>query len=348
MNTNSSKKLSVIIPCRNEEKFISGCLESIISNDFPKERLEVLVIDGMSDDGTRKIVKRYSKNYYFIKLLNNPKRITPVALNVGIKESIGDYILIIGGHSKLSKIFLSKNVESLKNFDADCVGGIIKTLPARDTLIARSIALALSHPFGVGNAYFRIGSKEKKYVDTVPFGCYRREIFKKIGFFDEELIRNQDDEFNHRLVKNGGKVLLVPDIVSYYFARDSLSKLWRMYFQYGYFKPLVAKKVSAVLTFRQIIPAIFVGTLFTSILFAFMLTPFELLFYFIMSLYLFVNIILSITVVPKKSFKNIFILIISFSTLHFSYGSGYLSGLLYLLIIKKKRDHKIKNMSLSR
>ena len=141
---------------------------------------------------------------------------------------------------------------------------MIATLPADRTAVARAIAVALSHPFGVGNSYFRIGVSEPRWVDNVAFGCWRREIFSRVGVFDEEMVRNQDDEFNHRVIRRGGRILLVPGVVSQYFARRTLRQVARMYFQYGYFKPLVAKKVGRVMTVRQLIPALFLASLVLS------------------------------------------------------------------------------------
>ena len=200
MENKNSPFVSIIIPCRNEEKFISKCLDSIVAQDYPKDKIEVLVVDGRSTDRTREIVKEYIQRYSFIKILDNPKKITPVAMNIGIKRAKGDCILILSSHSKIDTNFVRKNILNLQKYHADCVGGIIITLPASKSLLCQSIALALSHPFGVGNAYYRIGSKKPKFVDTVPFGCYKKEVFEKIGLFDEELIRNQDDEFNLRFI----------------------------------------------------------------------------------------------------------------------------------------------------
>jgi hypothetical protein len=153
---------------------------------------------------------------------------------------------------------VSRLVEWLETSGADNVGGVCLTRPGGDSVMARAIALALGHPFGVGNSYFRIGVSAPRWVDTVPFGCYRRQVFERIGLFDESLIRNQDDEFNARLIRDGGRVLLVPNVVCVYYARDSLGKLWRMYHQYGYFKPFVARKLGRIGTARQAVPALFV------------------------------------------------------------------------------------------
>lgn len=340
--------ISIVIPCRNEENFIGMCLESIISNDYPKDHLEVLVVDGVSEDRTRDIVKTYVEKCSYIKLLNNPKKITPCAMNIGIKEALGSYIIILGSHSKIKNNFIKLNVRSIEENKADCVGGVTITLPSNETVIAQSIALALSHPFGVGNAYFRVGSNKPRYVDTVPFGCYKKELFSKIGYFDEDLARNQDDEFNLRLIKNGGKILLAPDIVSYYHARDSISKIWQMFFQYGYFKPLVAKKVGGILTWRQMMPALFVGSLLISLLLSFIFKPFFYLFLLISSLYCLVNLGISFHIAMKKGWKHFLMLPIVFATVHFSYGIGYLKGIWDFLVLKKNRRKKIEDVPLTR
>ncbi len=343
-----SKNISIIIPCRNEKNFIGMCLDSIIANDFPKDSVEVFVVDGISEDGTRDIIMDYAQKYPFIRLLDNPEKVTPVAMNRGIKEANGDYIMVLSSHSKVNNNFIKANVESLEENTADCVGGILITLPANDNLLAQVIAFVLSNPFGVGNSYFRIGFKDPKYVDTVPFGCYKKEVFRKIGLFDEDLVRNQDDEFNFRLNKNGGKVLLTPNIVSYYHARDSLLKLWKMYYQYGYFKPLVAKKLNAVLTWRQLTPACFIGSLITSIILSLIVQQLIWLPFLIMLLYLVTNLAFSFSIALNKGLKYIFLLPVAFATLHFSYGIGYLKGILDFIILNKNKHKKIEDVPLTR
>ncbi len=234
------------------------CLDSIIANDYPKDRLEVLVVDGMNEDGTRLVVNDYVLRYEFIRLVDNPKKITPAALNTGIRNAKGKIIMLMGVHATYPANYVSGLVSWLEVSGADCVGEILVTLPGGDSPMAQAIALALAHPFGVGSALFRIGTAKPRWVDTVAFGCYQREVFDRVGLFDEELARNQDDQFNHRLIKRGGRILLIPEIVSYYYARDSLMKLWRMYYQYGYFKPLVVRKIGKVMTAQQLIPTLFI------------------------------------------------------------------------------------------
>ena len=221
--------LSVICPIYNEESRIEECILSILAQDYPKEDLEVLFVDGQSSDRTRDIIANYMLNYSFIKLLDNPKRIAPAALNIGIRASSGDIIMRLDAHAKYPANYFSLLVSKLKESGADNVGGVCRTLPAKDTSVCRAIAHAMSSPFGMGNSYFRIGSDHEMWVDTVPFGCFKREIFDKIGLFDEELVRNQDDEFNGRIIKNGGRILLLPQVVVDYFARDSLTKTAKMF-----------------------------------------------------------------------------------------------------------------------
>lgn len=340
--------VSVIIPCRDEEKYIRKTLDSILENDFPKEDLEVLVVDGMSSDGTLKIAMEYSRKYPFIKTLKNPNRYQSSALNIGIRNSKSQIIMRMDAHSYYNRDYISRCVDELQNNNVDNVGGICITLPGDDSLISKSIALALSHRFGVGNSYFRVGVRKSRYVDTVPFGCYKREVFQKIGFFDESLVRNQDDELNLRLIKNGGKILLDPEIISYYYARDSLSKLWKMYYQYGYFKPLVALKVKALMTWRQLMPAIFVGSTvalgLSSIIAIQLLLPFLV----ILLLYSSTNLAVSISHAAKKGWTLIFSLPIVFAAIHFSYGFGYLIGLVDFIILRKHQKKRLRNIPLTR
>ena len=251
---NNHLRVSIVIPCRNEEKHISKCLNSLLDNSYPKDLIEIFVIDGISEDNTREIIKKYIEKYSFIELINNFKRVVPAALNIGIKKARGDIVIRIDFHSTYPSNYIEKLVLWIRKSKADNVGGVCITKPGAGTVIARAISLVLSHPFGVGNSYFRIGSEEPKYVDTVPFGCYRREIFKKIGLFNEKLIRNQDLEFNLRLKKRGGKILLVPDIVSYYYARSTLRALTKNNFSNGFWVIYSTKFAKMPFSVRHLIP----------------------------------------------------------------------------------------------
>lgn len=341
--------VSIIIPCRNEEKYIGKCLDSIINQDFPKEKMEILVVDGMSTDKTKEIIRNYEARFPFIVYLENKKKIVPNALNKGIEYSKGDLVLILGSHGNYSSNHVIKCVEYMEKYKADNVGGLEVIVPGSDSLIGEAIALALSHPFGVGNARYRIGTKKPIWADTVACSCYRKDVFDKIGFFDEELVRNQDDEFNLRLIKNGGKILLVPDIISHYYARDSLAKLWKMYFQYGHFKPLVVKKIGSVLTWRQLIPTIFIISIILTGFMSLLDNIFLFSFLSIVSLYLIINFIFSFIIsLKKKKLRLVPFLIASFASLHLSYGFGYLKGIWDFIILKKNDKKKIEDLPINR
>ena len=322
--------LSVICPIYNEENRIEACILSILAQDYPKEDLEVLFVDGQSSDRTCEIIAKYMQDYAFIKLLDNPKRIAPSALNIGIRASSGDIIMRLDAHAKYPDDYFSLLVNKLKQTGADNVGGVCRTLPAKDTSICRAIAHAMSSPFGMGNSHFRIGANHEMWVDTVPFGCFRRELFDKIGFFDEELVRNQDDEFNGRIIKNGGKILLLPQVVIDYFARDTISKTAKMFYQYGLFKPLVNKKLQKPTTLRQFFPPLFfAGLIAGGLLSVFSQT---LMWIYISVVILYVLCCFVFGRNGERVWPDILWMPITFATIHLSYGCGYWQGLWKLLV----------------
>jgi len=213
---------SIIIPVRNEERSIAKCLDMILPNDYPKDRIEIIVVDGQSDDETLRVLQNYITEHPYaqIKVLKNPKKIAPAGMNIGIKHAKGSVIAIVGAHNYISKNYLSVAVKYLEENKAECVGGIGMCISIDQTPTSQAISFVMNSKFGVGSS-FRTVKKGVRYVDTVPSPVYKREVFEKIGLFDENLVRNQDDEFNFRLIKNGGKILLVPDIISYYYAGDN-------------------------------------------------------------------------------------------------------------------------------
>src|SRR3989344_8454391 len=330
MPNQTDKFVSVIIPCRNEQKFIGACLDSLLAQDYPKDKMEILVVDGMSEDGTRETVKKYSEKYPFIKLVDNPKKHTPFALNIGVKTARGDVIAVTGAHSMLNKPeilmridahasyknnYISKSVEYLKKYDADNVGGIMKTLPRSNKVITRAIALALSSFFGVGNSIFRTGANEPRVVDTVFGGCYRREVFDKVGLFNENLVRSQDMELNLRLKKAGGKTMLTPDIVSYYYPKDNLKDFFTHNFQDGIWAIYPLKFTKTPLRFRHYVPLLFVLTL-----------PLSVWPYIPASLFFSAKIALR-----EKDWRLFFALPLAFPARHFGYGLGSILGLIKLI-----------------
>ena len=333
--------VSIVVPCRNEAEYIGPLLDSILANEYPRDRLEVLIVDGMSDDGTRAVIAGYASRHSVIKLLDNPKRITPCALNLGISRTRGTIIMRMDAHVHYPPTYVADLVDWLVRTGADNVGGACVTLPANGTATARAIAAALAHPFGIGNARFRLGTTELRDVDTVPFGCFRREVFERVGLFDEDLVRNQDDEFNFRLLRAGGRVVIVPGVVSQYYARASLGKLWRMFFQYGYFKPLVARKVGAVMTARQLVPPLFVSILLLAALLAPWLRGARLILSLELGAYAAAELVGTAMVVGREGWVVGLTSSVVFPVLHVAYGVGYLLGTLDLLLRRRRKARPV-------
>lgn len=323
----SAPRVTVIVPCRDEAAHIEACLASILSTAYPLERLEVLVVDGRSRDGTRDVIASCARRHPAIRLLDNPAGTAPAALNIGIRAARGDIIARMDAHAVYPREYLPRLVEALQRTGADNVGGRLVTLPADDSAAAHGIALALAHPLGVGNSHFRIGCAAPRWVDTVPFGCYRREVFARVGGFDEELVRNQDDEFNHRLRQHGGTVLLVPDVVAYYYARRSRRQVWRMFYQYGYFKPLAARKLGRVATARQLAPpALVVGGVGGALLAA-LWSPALVPWLALVAVYQLVIAGAAARAVPQHGPRRALAFASVVPLLHVSYGLGFLRGL---------------------
>jgi glycosyltransferase involved in cell wall biosynthesis len=322
-------RISIIVPCYNEVRFIKKLLQNIVDQDYPKERVEVFIVDGISKDGTREVISGFIEVYSYIHLLDNEKRFVPFALNKGVSNSTGEVIIRMDAHAEYPPDYISRLVQSLYQLNADNVGGSWITLPGNSTIKSLAIASAVSSPFGAGNAHYRLNIKTVRKVDTVPFGCYRREVFDQIGLFDEDLLRNQDDGFNAKLIQNGGRIFLIPDIKIKYYARTSIKSIWTMFYQYGLFKPLANMKVSRPATLRQFIPPLFV--LF------FKLVP--LITIICLSFYLFIDLIFSLNISVKNS-QPLLIIYLPwvFFIIHISYGFGYLNGIVKFVILHQKKS----------
>ncbi len=331
LKTKEKFLVSVIIPCRNEEKFISACLNSLLEQDFPKERLEILVVNGASSDKTSEIVEEYAKKYRFIKLLQNTKKFTPFGLNLGIGSAQGEVIVRLDAHASYSKDYILKCVNHLLESGAQNVGGVVKTKPAQNTLSARAIAHSLSHFFGAASA-FRLQVKKPQETDTVFGGCYPKEIFSKIGYFNEKLIRSQDLEFNLRLKRAGGKIMIFPDIVSYYYPSATLDGFFRHNFQDGIWVILPLKFGLAAFSLRHLLPLFFVLSLALS----FFLSPFvgflSFIFLILFYPYLFLTLLFSLQIAwREKSLGLLAFMPLAFILRHFGYGLGSVYGLVKLL-----------------
>ncbi len=335
------RKLSIVIPCRNEKPFIEECIRAIFEADLPSDvQSQVFVVDGMSDDGTREVVTELSQEFVNLHLVDNVKQLTPYAFNLGIYAGGKvDFVQIIGARHIISKNYLERSLEILEN-DPEiwCVGGrIINEYTSHTSEI---IATAMSTSFGMGIGNFRTLT-ESGFTDTVTSPMYPYQVFEQIGFFDEELVRNQDDDFNFRVTKAGGKIYFAHDISLKYYVRGNYKGLWRQFFQYGYWKVYVNKKHKTITTIRQLIPALFVIYLGVFILGFILEIP------LITSIPMFMYIVLAVSVSIRNAYEKISFLDLLpvFPLLHLSYGLGYLKGITDFIIRNQKPSDKQKRMS---
>jgi glycosyltransferase involved in cell wall biosynthesis len=314
--------VSVVMPVRNEEKAISRSLRAALNQDYPKELLEVVIADGMSDDQTRRVVSEIAAKDPRVRLVENSKRIMAPGFNAALEQARGDVIVMMGGHSEMAPDFVAVSTAALSEGNAKCVGGTIETICT--TGVGRGIALAMTSTFGVGDCAFRTGTKERKYVDTVAFGVYTRDAFTLGGQLDEEFVRAQDCEFNYRLRKLGARILFVPEMRTKYFSRASLRTLWRQYYGYGFWKARIMQKHSRQMRPRHFVPAAFVAALLVSAI----LAPFsllgKLLFVAVAGSYLVANLTATFLAARNRNWKLAPLLPLAFTILHVSYGFGFL------------------------
>jgi glycosyltransferase involved in cell wall biosynthesis len=309
---------------RNEVGYIEGSLASILAQDYPDDRLEVLVLDGQSTDGSWQIVERLFRGRSNCHLLSNPKITQPAAWNLGIQASSGEIIGIVSAQAELASDYVSTAVETLLRTGADMVGGPVRAYS--DGHVGQAIALATSTPFGAGGGRFRYTDREEE-VDTVYMGLCWRELYERIGGFDEEMVRNQDDELSYRLLKHGGRIVCNPVIRSRYYNRPTLSSLWRQYFQYGFWKVRVLQKHPRQMRLSQFAPPSFVAALLGFTL----LAPFtglgRLSLVLVAGSYILANLAASVWTAQKNGWRHLLLLPAAFATIHLSYGLGFLTGL---------------------
>jgi glycosyltransferase involved in cell wall biosynthesis len=329
--------VSLICPVFNEERYIRCCVDSIIEQDYPKNDMEVLFVDGNSTDNTVLILREYKDRMPYIRIIKNPERITPISMNVGIRESKGNIIIRVDAHARYPFNYVTALVKKLNDLDADNVGAVVRTDVLKKNEKTLAICEVLSNPFGVGNSYFRIGINETKKVDTVPFGCWKRDVFNRFGYFDSRLARNQDLEFNKRIGLGGGRIFIVPDTYSTYFARETFKEIAKNSYLNGKWNILTIYYTRNIhsISLRHFIPLLFLLSLIIPI--PFMLFYIDILYISIVSLsaYLILLLFISLPLAIKKKF-NILYLIVSFVVLHLSHGLGSLSGIIRILNFTKK------------
>lgn len=312
--------VTVIMPVRNEGPFMEKSLSAVLAQDYPAGSTEVIVADGMSTDATREIVETFREKHPNLFLVDNPRRVVPSAMNEALKIAKGEIVVRVDGHTVIAPDYVRKCVETLKRTGADNAGG--KMSAEGQNFFGQAVALATSTPFGVGGARFHYSEREE-WADTVYLGAWPREVFGRIGVFDEEMVRNQDDEFNYRLKKSGGRILLSPDIRSVYTVRGSLKGLWKQYFDYGFWKVRVLQKHPGQMAPRHFAPPAFAAAcLFLP--FAAPLRPFWGLMLAAYALFLAAGSLAGI----RKSPGHAALLPLVFAVLHLSYGLGFLYGLI--------------------
>lgn len=328
-----SKKISIIIPVKNEEKYISECIKSIIVFDYPKDLLEVIFVDGMSEDKTVEIIESYIKKYPYIKILNNIMKIVPISMNMAIKASTGDYICRLDAHASYPIDYISKLFYWSEKLNADNVGAVCITDVKNKNLISNAIKKVLSHKLGVGNSDFRIGSDEIKEVDTVPFGFFKKTVFNKYGLYDERLTRNQDIELNKRIKNNGGKIYLIPEVKCIYYSRENFLELAKNNYNNGKWNILTAYYTKALssLSLRHFVPMLYMLGLIIPLLLSLLIN--NNFVYIFISLLIIHFMSLSIMSFKINDSSTSFINILkSFYTLHFSYGFGSLKGCIDIVL----------------
>lgn len=333
VSTDNFPFVTVVVPIRNEADFIAECLQSILNNKYPQEKLEVIVVDGQSNDGTREIVQQLIATDPRVSLLDNPERIVPYAMNRAIDAARGDVITRVDGHADVAEDFIANSVRVLQERpDCWCAGGSIDSISY--TQVGQIIAACMSTPVGVGNAHFRLRDYEG-YVDTIAFGSYWRWVFDRIGKFDEELVRNQDDELNARLIMNGGRIYMSRSIQCRYYPRTSLQKLWRQYYQYGFWRIRTIQKLGRPATFRQMVPMLFVIALLVLSLAAIALPIARVALLLYTGIYLIALGIGAIQVGRRTGLRGFILAPVVFMILHFGYGLGCLSGIIRFVIFKR-------------
>ena len=330
--------VSVLMPVRNEEAFIEGALAAVLEQSIDADRVEVLVLDGQSDDATRDVVRSTAEAHGYeiadrgddgdfrprsVAIVDNPERIVPTGFNRGLAVARGDVIVRVDGHCQIEPDYIERVLDALRETGAGCVGGVIDTVAL--TPEAAALAVAVSSRIGVGNVAFRVGQAEPGPVDSVPFGAWPRDLFDEVGGFDEELVRNQDDEHAFRVLQAGHTVWFDPAIRSRYFSRATLPKLGRQYYQYGLYKVRVAQKRGGVTSIRHLVPASFVLAVAGSVLLGLLRRDARLP---LVVLAPYVGLVGAESVrLGRERGVDPVLVARAIGTVHVSYGGGFLAGL---------------------
>ncbi|MDX1378285.1 MAG: glycosyltransferase family 2 protein [Anaerolineales bacterium] len=324
------KKVSIVVPCYNEQATIRLLLDALYAQTFPRADMEVLIADGLSTDNTRDEIASFQGNHpdMDVRIVDNTLRSIPAAVNRAIESSRGEIIVRLDAHSKPYPDYVERCVAALEAMRGDNVGGVWEIQPGADTWIAKSIAVAAAHPLGVGDALYR-HARQAAEVDTVPFGSFKRELVERIGFFDETLLTNEDYEFNTRIRKSGGKIWLDPSIRSIYFARSNLQELARQYWRYGYWKWRMLQRYPDTLRWRQALPPLFVLSLITLAFMSLLLPLAGRVLAGGLFIYFFILFLAGVRSALRKQSPYLVIgLTVAISVMHISWGTGFLWSIL--------------------
>lgn len=317
--------VSIVMPILNEESYIGECIATLLKQDYPMKNREIILVDGNSNDRTCEIIKRYMQTYSNIKLLANPNKTVPYAMNIGIRAARGRYIVRLDAHSKYADDYVTKCIEYLEKTGADNVGGPM--IAQGKNNMQKIIAASYSSPFALGGGKFHEENYEGE-VDTVYLGAFKKSTLFKVGLFDEKFTRNQDDELNYRIIKNGGKIFMTPQIKSVYYPRNSLTKLFSQYFQYGEWKIAVIRKLGKPARCTHLIPGAFIIFNMLGIMISFFSNVILTAYLAVFSIYVLLGIYFSFTNKYIDGFANKICLFWVHIVLHTSYGLGFIKGLL--------------------
>ncbi|MDZ7374210.1 MAG: glycosyltransferase family 2 protein [candidate division KSB1 bacterium] len=319
-------RVAVVIPMYNERENIGRCLDSLLAQDYPQELIEIAVVNGMSTDGSRQVVEEYARRYSNIRIFDNPARLTPTSINVGIRNSHSDVVIILGSHTTVRPDFVRKNVEYLNEVDVPVVGGT--QVNVGDTYMQQAIGLAMGSPFGITSAPYRY-LRKPRFVDTVVYAAYRRWLFEQVGYFDESLPIAEDAEFNWRIRKAGHRIFFSPDIVSYYYPRKTLDRLAKQFFWYGVQRMNVVRKHPDAVKPLHVLPPVVLltGSILTAAsLFVGRVVP---ALWILAGAYAALNILASGAIARRAGWKYFPVLPVAFLTMHLAWASGAIVGFFY-------------------
>ena len=334
-------RVSVIVPCYNEEKTIEELLSAIVGQSIPVEQLEVVIADGMSTDRTRERISNFQSRHpdLNIRVVENRQRTIPAALNQAIRESRGEVITRMDAHAIPAPDYIEKCLSALESSLGTNVGGVIDIRPGKDTWIGTSIAIATAHPLGVGDARYRTATRAME-ADTVAFGTYYRSLLNTIGMYDETLLVNEDYEFNTRIRKAGGRIWVDPAIRCVYYSRADLKSLARQYFTYGFWKFEMLRRYPDTLRWRQALPPVFVSGILMLLLLSIFWNFARIILSVIVLLYL--GILAGGSLLPAVRRKNLLLaagIPIAIMTMHISWGSGFLWSMIKRMFSSKKHGN---------